>query len=251
MDLGPGKIPADLPIDVEVSRTPTRETGGPAFSLTKIAPRVPTAKVAPDPLLLGPAPRAFKEGYRELRYNLERMRERSGVRTVGVVSVADGDGKSLTATNLALTMTEGGRRRVALIDACFGKARIATLLGAEAPIGLAEVLAGKVPVEQAMFACEQPGLFAMASGSVHATGLDPLDVAETFATLCNRLATVFDYVIVDTPAMGDAVDAAAFASRLDGVVLVVKAGKTKASDIDQAIAKLGENRVLGLVLNKV
>ena len=57
-------------------------------------------------------------------------------------------------------------------------------------------------------------------------------------------------MIVDTPALDSRVDAAAFAARLDGAILVVKAGKTKASTIDEAIAKLGENRVLGLVLNQ-
>lgn len=241
-----------LPLEVEVTPGRTPQSATPGFSLAQISKRVPSSSVVGDPLVRGTlTPGKFREAYREIRFGLEQLRDRQGVRTIGIVSVADGEGKSLTAANLALTLTEGGRRRVALIDANFDSPKIAKLLDADAPVGLAEVLAGKVPVEQAMFAAETKGLYAMSAGNLDAAGLDPLDVAETFGTLANRLATVFDYVIVDTPALSKQVDAAAVASRLDGVVMVVRAGKTTSKQVDQAVAKLGENRVLGLVLNRV
>lgn len=243
---------------------PKRETGlvdvkitdgddlSPGFSLAQVAARIPADGVKREPLLDGRSvPAAFRESYRELRFAIEQARDRSGVRTIGVVSLDDGDGKSLTAANLALALTEGGNRRVALLDTCFGKPRIAKLLAAEAPVGLAEVLSQKMSAERAMFAAGPDGLFAMAAGDAAGAGVDVIDSAEHFGMLANRLATVFDYVIVDTPALSKKVDAAAIAARLDGVILVVRARKTKASDIDRAIARLGESRVLGLVLNQV
>ncbi len=247
-DLGPEK--SYLPLEVEVTRDSSPAAHGPAFSLAQIAPKVPSPNIAKSPLVRGTAtPSPFRNAYREIRYGIETLKDRQGLRTIGIVSVSDGDGKSLTATNLALTLTEGGKRRVALLDACFGSPSIATLLGAEAPVGLAEVLAGKISPERAMFASEQPGLFAMSAGNLETAGIDPLDAAETFSVLANRLATVFDYVIVDAQALEESVDGAALASKLDGVVLVVKAGKTKAAEVDAAIAKLGEGKVVGLVLN--
>ena len=236
-------------VDVKISEG---DDFAPGFSLAQVAPRIPAKQVKGEPLLDGRSvPAHFKESFRELRFAIEQARERSGVRTIGIVSLDDGDGKSLTAANLALALTEGGSRRVALLDACYGAPRIAKLLAAEAPVGLAEVLSQKMSAERAMFAAGPDGLFAMSTGDAAGAGVDPIDTAEQFGMLANRLATVFDYVIVDTPALSKKVDAAAIANRLDGVILVVRARKTKASEIDRAIARLGESRVLGLVLNQV
>lgn len=237
-------------LEIEVRRDSQPASHGPAFSVAQIAPKVPAPKVTASPLVRGGStPATFRNAYRELRFGVEQLKDRQGLRTVGIVSVSDGEGKSVTATNLALTLTEGGKRRVAILDACFDGPSIATLLGAEAPVGLAEVLSGKISPEKAMFATEQPGLYAMSAGNLKNAGLDPLDAAETFAVLTNRLATVFDYVIVDAPALSKSVDGLGLATKLDGVVLVVKAGKTTVKQIDGAIAKLGEGKVVGLVLN--
>ena len=250
MDVGDETVAGDLPIDVEIPRPRSETTpriAPPAFSLTQIAPRTPSTTIVREPFVERTSPVAYREAWRNLRFSLERMREASGRKTIGVSSVAPAEGKSLTTVNLALTLVEGGRRRVAVVDACFGGARIAGMLAAEAPIGLAEVLTGAVPLEKALFATEHPGLYALGCGRAP---IDPLDVAETFGAVIDRMATVFDFVLVDTPPVGERVDAAALASRLDGMMLVVRSGETKARDLDAAIAKLGEKRVLGLVLNE-
>ena len=241
---------SQLPMEVEVTPAGKHESRTPGVALGEVAKRVPAAGDARAPLV-GPAtPPAYKEPYRELRHAVEQMQEKMAVRTIAVCSPCDGDGKSVTAVNLAVTLSEGGARRVALVDADFRNPKVAELLDAEAPIGLAEVLAGKASLEKAMFAADPNGLYGLSAGDLEATGLDPLDVTERFATLMNRLATVFDFVVVDTPSLESHVDAAAYASRLDGALMVVRAGKTKASKLDEAIAKLGENRMLGLVLNR-
>lgn len=241
---------AHLPMEVEVTPAGKPDARKPGVALGEVARRVPAAGDARAPLV-GPAtPPAFKEPYRELRHAVEQMQEKMAVRTIAVCSPCDGDGKSVTAANLALTLSEGGARRVVLVDADFRNPKVAEILEAEAPIGLAEVLAGKASLEKAMFAADPKGLYGLSAGNLEATGLDPLDVAERFATLMNRLATVFDFVVVDTPSLDRHVDAAAYATRLDGALMVVRAGKTKASRLDEAIAKLGENRMLGLILNR-
>jgi len=251
METGNGSTAPKLENLVDVKVTEGEEFA-PGFSLAQVAPRIPANVVKGEPILDGRSvPPEFKESFRELRFAIEQARERNGVRTIGIVSLDDGDGKSLTAANIALALTEGGSRRVALLDSCFGKPRIAKLLAAEAPVGLAEVLSQKMSAERAMFAAGPDGLFAMAAGDAEGAGVDALDSAEQFGMLANRLATVFDYVIIDTPSLSKTVDAAAIANRLDGVILVVRARKTKASEIDRAIARLGESRILGLVLNQV
>jgi succinoglycan biosynthesis transport protein ExoP len=219
------------------------------LQLSRIAPRTPAGVPALDPLLGAGTPAKVTQGYRELRFALETARSKAGVRTIGITSVGEGDGRSVVATNLALSLTEGGRRRVVLVDAAFERPAIARMLDAEAPAGLAEVLAGRMPLEAALFAAGRPGLFALPAGNPSTTGLEPLDALETFAAVVDRLATVFDFVIVDTPPLTERVDAAAFASKLDGVVMVVRAKKTTAPDLERAINRFGEGKILGLVLN--
>lgn len=219
------------------------------LQLSRIAPRTPAGVTVKDPLLDRGAATKVKQAYRELRFALEAARESAGVRTIGVVSLNGGDGRSLVAANVALSLTQGGRRRVALVDACFEKPSVARMLDAEAPAGLAEVLAGRLPLEAALFAAGRQGLFALSAGNTGTTGLEPLDALDMFGAVVDRLATVFDFVLVDTPPLTESVDAAAFASKLDGVVLVIRARKTKASAVEQAIARFGVGKVVGLVLN--
>lgn len=222
------------------------------FALTEIPPRVPLPAPKGVPLLDGrDVPARFRQAFRELKFVVEQAREKNGVRTIGICSVEGGDARSVAATNLAYALVEGGTKRVALLDASFGQPHVARLLAAEAESGLADVLAGRVPPEQAMFAAGPDGLFGMATGDAEAAGIDPIDATERFGTLANRLATVFDFVLVDTPPLGERIDAAAICSRLDAVILVVRAGRTTAGDVDRAIAKLGASRLLGLVLDGV
>lgn len=219
------------------------------LQLSRIALRTPAGVTVKDPLLDRQAAANVKQAYRELRFALEAARRLAGVRTIGIVSLDHGDGRSLVAANVALSFTLGGRRRVALVDACFQRPSVARLLDAEAPAGLAEVLAGHVSLEAALFASEREGLFALSAGNAETIGLEPLDALDMFGAVVDRLATVFDFVLVDTPPLNSSVDGAAFASKLDGVVLVVRARKTTASAVEQAIARFGAAKIVGLVLN--
>lgn len=248
MDTGSGLVEG-MPIE-PLGDVDTTESA--PLQLSRIAQRTPAGVVPSDPLLDRGVTIKTKQAYRELRFALEAARAKAGVRTIGIVSVGNGEGRSVVAANIALAMTAGGRRRVALVDACFEKPSVARILDAEAPAGLAEVLSGRIPLEAALFAAGRQGVFALSAGNPASIGpepLDALDALEMFGAVVDRLATVFDFVLVDTPALRDRVDAAAFASKLDGVVLVVRARKTKVAALEQAVSRFGEGKVIGLVLN--
>src|SRR4051812_32364532 len=122
MDVGTDDtVAGDLPIEVEVPR-PKSETqkriAPPAFNLGQVAPRTPSTVLVSEPLLERTSPNDFRESWRNLRFSVERMRETAGLKTLGISSVAPAEGKSLTTINLALALVEGGRRRVAVVDAC-------------------------------------------------------------------------------------------------------------------------------------
>lgn len=225
--------------------------GAAPLQLSRIPARRPAGRAEREALLARASPPRLKHAYRELRFALEASRVRSGVRTLGLASLDPGDGRSVIAANLAFSFTEGGRRKVVLVDASFERPSVARMLDAEAPAGLAEVMAGRIPLEAALFASGRPGLFALSAGNPAAAGLEPLDALDTFGAIADRLATVFDFVIVDTPALHERVDAAAFVSRLDGALFVVRARRTRAAPLEAGLARLGEGKVLGLVLNDV
>lgn len=245
MDTGTGRTEG-VSIDARDDVDATEAT---PLQLARIAPRTPAGAAVVDPLLDQGVSTKMKQAYRELRFALEAARSKAGVRTIGIVSDGDGEGRSVVSANVALAMTAGGRRRVALVDACFEKPSVARMLDAEAPAGLAEVLAGRMPLEAALFASGRQGVYALSAGNPETAGLEPLDSLEMFGAVVDRLATVFDFVLVDTPALNGRIDAAAFASKLDAVILVVRARKTKLASLEQAISRFGEGKVVGLVLN--
>ncbi len=235
------------PIDVAV-KEPARRTA--AFSLAAVSPRVPSARPARGPRVgVTAVPPGFREAHRELRFALDRVREQNGTRTIAVVSPGKGDGKSLLAVNAARALVAHGSRRVAVVDAAFESPRVAELLDAEAPVGLADVLAGRTSLERALFAAEPKGLFALSAGDPSAIDFDPMAHGDAIRAAIDRLATVFDVVLVDTTALERSIDAAAVASHVDGALLIVRAAKTAAREIERAFDRIGEGKVCGLVLN--
>jgi receptor protein-tyrosine kinase/non-specific protein-tyrosine kinase len=166
-----------------------------------------------------------------------------------VTSAVPGEGKTLTACDLAMAMAET-EQRVILVDADLRRPGVATRLGLPGGVGLSTVLAGAV----SLAAATQP----VAGGSfwVLASGPTPPDPTRLLAShrmrgLLDGLRDLYDVVIVDTPPLLPVADAAVTAAACDGVVLVVRRGKTRLEQVREAVDGLrsADIPVLGTVLN--
>ena len=188
------------------------------------------------------------ERYRSIRARISHREETMPVRTLMVTSPGDGDGKSITAANLALTMAQEFQRRVVLVDADCRGSSVHSLFGLESAPGLSELLSGEATLEEAMIYLPDHRLTVIPAGR---TPHFPTELLGSTAMrrIVDTLRGRFDRVLFDTPAVMPLADTGTFAPMADGVVLVVRAGITQRPALDRAIGAFDADKVLGVVLN--
>jgi len=211
-------------------------------------PGVPAAprRAGPRFGLLAATP-AMAEQYRRLAAALHHSQTTQGTRLVMIASAEASDGKSLTAANLALTLSESYRRDVLLIDADLRRPTLHTLFGAPNVSGLNDGLHagrdGKLAVQKLT-----DTLTLLPAGRPDPDPMSTL-TSSRMANILTESAQRFDWVLIDTPPLGFLADAHLLSTLLDGVVLVVRANKTAYASVAKAVDALGRNRILGVVLN--
>ena len=191
---------------------------------------------------------AVVEQYRHLAALLHHAQKASGVRSVMVTSAMASEGKTLTATNLALTLSESYQLRVLLVDADLRRPRMREMFALPAGEGLTDSLTtareGRLPVHQVT-----EHLWVLAAGSVVP---DPMSMLASPAMkqLLDDARDSFDWVVVDTPPIAILPDANLLASMIDTALLVVSAESTPYPMVQRAAQAIGRTRILGVVLNR-
>ena len=194
-----------------------------------------------DPILV--------EQFRRLAAALHHAQTGSGVRVVMLTSASAEDGKTLTALNLALVLSESYRRRVLLIDADLRRPSLANIAHVTDAPGLSEAL--RSPTEKKPGILQiTPLLMFLPAGRPDPDPLGGL-TSQRMRNILDDAAARFDWVILDAPPMGPMADANLLASMVDGAVFVVRADRTHHQAAQRAIEALGRERILGVVLNGV
>ncbi len=189
------------------------------------------------------------EQYRKLAATLHHAQTERQLKVVMVSSAVSGDGKTLTSTNLALTLSESYRRRVLLIDADLRRPSIHEVFQVKNVHGLTDSLKAesdrRLPLIQA-----SAYLSLLLAGRPDSDPMSGL-TSGRMRRLIGEAAATFDWVIIDTPPVVLLPDANLLAAMVDAAVLVIGAGKTPHKLISRAVDALGRNRILGVVLNRV
>jgi capsular exopolysaccharide synthesis family protein len=211
---------------------------------------VSAARVEPHLVAISQPRSAYCEQFRSLRTRVLQAGERLQMRAFVITSSGVGEGKTLTALNLAWLLAQSEGVRALIIDSDLRQPCATDYLGIDAPVGLSEVLGGEVSLQQAVVRLDPAGLFLLPGGRARE------DVAEmlsgpTFARVITEARRMFDYIIIDAPPLGIFTDANVLISRADAALLVVRAGKTRYSQIDKLLEQLPRERVLGVILNRV
>lgn len=189
------------------------------------------------------------EQYRRLAAVLHDEQAEAQLKTVMVTSAVPDEGKTLTATNLALTLSESYGRRVLVIDADLRCPTMHTTLGLSNDRGLSDALRGSngdLPLAQV-----SDNLSVLTAGQAGSNPLASLTSAR-MEEILRDCAARFDWVILDTAPVGVLPDAQVLARFVGGVILVIGAGTTPAAAVERAVTELGgPDAIIGAVLNRV
>ncbi|WP_314214300.1 polysaccharide biosynthesis tyrosine autokinase [Pseudarthrobacter equi] len=195
------------------------------------------------------SPRA--ESFRQLRTNLQFANVSGHAKTVLLTSSLPGEGKSTTATNLAIALAQAGQS-VCLIDADLRRPMIGEYLGLERNAGLTTALVGAADVDDLLQPWGDDALFVLTSGQIPPNPSELLGSSE-MRRLVDRLEGAFDTVIIDAPPLLPVTDAAVLAQHVGGVVVVVGSQRTKQQDLEKSLGALEmvEAKLLGIVMNRL
>jgi capsular exopolysaccharide synthesis family protein len=234
--LGVGIALARDLLDTSVSSAEDIETAAEAPVLASIAY---DGDVPKRPLLTeagSHAPRV--EAFRLLRTNLQFLNLDTRPKSLVITSAVPGEGKTSTATNLAIALAQTGQR-VLLVDGDLRRPKVASMLGLERSVGLTTVLVGRSDLHDSIQKHSGSGIYMLASGPIPP---NPTEVLQSHAaqTLFDRLNQMFDMVIIDAPPLLPVSDAAIMARDVDGAILVVRHGKTTKDQLRQARVRLDQ-----------
>ena len=227
----------------------TLDAARPARAKGYVAYDVAPARVEPHLVAITQPRSAYCEQYRSLRTRILQAGEREKMRTFVITSAGMGEGKTLTALNLAwlLAQTEGVRALV--IDSDLRQPCATDYLAIDAPRGLSEVLGGELSLRDAIVRLDPAGLYLLPGGQARD------DVAEllsgpTYAGVIAEARRMFDFIIIDAPPLGIFTDANVLINRADAAVMVVRSGKTRYAMVHKLLEELPQEKMLGVVLNR-
>jgi capsular exopolysaccharide synthesis family protein len=203
------------------------------------------------PLLSGGVPANFSEAFRALRTNVLFSSAEEGARSLVVTSTGPGEGKSMVASNLAISLAQAGQR-VLLIDADMRKPKAHEIFSCGQEPGLSNVMVGSGKASDAVKKTKTTGLWVMAAGRIPPNPAELLGSAR-FRDLVGSLKAHFDWIIIDTPPVMAVTDAVLVAHRASGVLFVVGSEMTSRHAAKRALEQLeqAQTRFVGAVLNRV
>ena len=195
------------------------------------------------------SPRA--ESFRQLRTNLQFANIAGHAKSILVTSSLPGEGKSTTATNLAIALAQTGQN-VCLVDADLRRPMINDYLGLDRNAGVTTALVGSANVDDLLQIWGEDSLYVLTSGQIPPNPSELLG-SDAMKQLLGRLEQTFDAVIVDAPPLLPVTDAAVLSQHVGGVVLVVGAQKIRRQDLERSLGALSmvEADLLGVVLNRL
>lgn len=199
--------------------------------------------------LLDPA--SFEaEQYRQLRQRVEELGRTRNLRVLAVTSAVAGDGKTLTAINLAAALAQRDGAKILIIDADLRHPTVATRLGIECTSGgFDAAVQGKGDTLQDFVQPISSSLSVLPCATSWERTYETL-TSPRLAELFSQARQRYDYVVVDTPPIIPVQDSSLICSSVDGYLMVVSANSTPRQLVEEALNRLDPGVFVGLVFNR-
>jgi protein-tyrosine kinase len=188
------------------------------------------------------------EEFRTLRTRLNHMQSLLPIHTAIITSPSPAEGKSFTATNLALAEAQLSGNLTLLCDFDFRRPVVHSLLQTDRSPGITDYLQGKVPLHDAIRKVGDTNLYIMPAGEAVINPLELLNL-KGVKQMLDRLPGIFNWVLLDSPPLLFAADANLLSTLCHGTILVVRIGATTVDSITRAMQSLCQNNVLGIIVN--
>lgn len=235
-------------------RSPTEVRGALALPVLGTIPRIslePAAAPGEIGRISHAAPRSLPaESYRLIRTNLDYLKRHQDAQTILVTSPQRGEGKSTTASNLAISLAHAGRK-VLLIDADLRLPCQHALHGVRRDLGLAQVLAGLQPFARAVQPTAVENLDLLAAGQDVPNPAELL-TSHRLGELLEAARRTYEAVIIDSSPLLIVTDPSIIAAMTDGILLVVRSSVTRRQDAERAgeLLRMIGIPILGVVINE-
>ena len=191
------------------------------------------------------------EIYRTIRTNIQFSSADKDLKTLSVTSATEGEGKTTTIANLAVTLTQQDHR-VVIVDADLRRPKVHRIFELENTEGLTEVLVNKLPHKHLVQETFVENLFVLPTGILPPNPSELLG-SKGLKALIEKLKVEYDYVLLDVPPVNIVTDGLLVANVVDGVILVCSSGLVQSDEAKRAKELLvnAKANLLGVVLNNV
>jgi capsular exopolysaccharide synthesis family protein len=188
------------------------------------------------------------EKFRFLGVRLRQMQQARAVKKVVITSTLPEEGKSMVSANLAITLARRKQQKVLLLEGDLRRPVQAERFGAGRLPGLSEWLQSDGKGSSNIYFLEEAGFWLMPGGRPPE---NPLELMQSgrFAEILARVESWFDWVLIDCPPVLPLADTSVLTRFADGVLLVVREGRTEKQQLERGLAALDHSRLLGVVVN--
>ena len=196
---------------------------------------------------------AVAEQYRMLRTNIQAINSKNPIKVITITSSINGEGKTITAINLAISMANDlNKKSILLVDADLRRSRVSRYLGVNAESGLADLIANGINIDEVLINIGIENLTILTAGKI------PHNPAEILgsAKMRNLIATLrakYDYVILDSPPIIPVTDAGLIGAQTDGIIMVIQANRTQKGVVKHSRSLLAQvqAKILGYALTNI
>jgi capsular exopolysaccharide synthesis family protein len=191
---------------------------------------------------------AAGEAFHLLGVRLRHMRRQRPLKKVLVTSSIPQEGKSLVAANLACTLALRTQQKVLLLEGDVRRPTQSKIFGLPNRPGICEWLNGERAIVKSMYKLDGPGIWILPAGQATGDSLDLLQSGRAIP-LMEQLANWFDWVVIDSPPILPLADTSIWTNMADGILLVARQGTTQKRQLKRGLEALGNQKVIGAVLN--
>jgi capsular exopolysaccharide synthesis family protein len=219
------------------------------YTHTKVV-RCSPAVLKENKIIAGSEPSEYMDAYRVLRTQVLKIMQANGWNTLGITSPSPGNGKTLTAINLAISLAREVNHTVLLADLDLRKPTVHKYLGYEPFYGISDYVTNNVPVSEILF-CPSIRRLVVMPGNQPILDSSEMITAPKTLKLINELKNRYRkrIVLYDLPPVLVNDDTIAFSQNVDAMLVVVEEGKTQKEELTRTLELLGDVNIIGTVLN--